>query len=111
MVYQILNRIQELTKEDENSYRKYFLMLDTLSGNRDLKNSIKEAEKMLREVDLEKLASYDIGLEKGIEKGIEKGRLEGRFESAFIMLDMGIEPSEIAKRLELPIEEIRKRIK
>jgi|GEM_PF-4146454 len=74
---------------------------------------------MLREVDLEKLASYDIGLEKGIEKGmekgiekgIEKGRLEGRFESAFIMLDMGIEPSEIAKRLELPLEEIRKRIK
>lgn len=111
VAYRILSKIQELTKEDENLYRKYFLMLDTLSGNRDLKNSIKEAEKMLREVDLEKLASYEIGLEKGIEKGIEKGRLEGRFESAFIMLDMGIEPSEIAKRLELPIEEIRKRAK
>ena len=34
---------------------------------------IKEAEKMITQVEVEKLPSYELGLEKGMEKGMEKG--------------------------------------
>ena len=34
---------------------------------------LKEAEKMLREIEFEKLPSFELGLEKGIQKGIENG--------------------------------------
>lgn len=43
-------------------------MLEVLSSNRNLKNEIKEAEKMLT-MRLDELPSYEIGIEKGIEEG------------------------------------------
>ena len=46
-------------------------MLEALSTNRNLKDKIKEEEKMLS-VRWDELPSYEIGYEKGIEKGIEK---------------------------------------
>jgi hypothetical protein len=40
-------------------------MLEVLSQNRDLRGYIKEAETMLTRVDIEKLPSYELGMEKG----------------------------------------------
>jgi hypothetical protein len=53
--------------------REYVRMIQILSDNRDLKNEIEEAEKMLTEVKLENMPFYSVGLEKGMEKGMAKG--------------------------------------
>ncbi len=82
---QILNRIQQLTQNNESQYRDCLLMLEVLSENRDLTHILKEEEEMLSAIKLEDLASYEIGIEKGIEKGIKKGTREG---SAMILMHL-----------------------
>ncbi len=64
----IIKRLEELV-DDTNELGKYMLMLETLSENRNLKNKLKEAENMLREIKFENLPSYEIGLEQEIKKG------------------------------------------
>ena len=64
----ILNRVQQLTYNNEAQYRDCILMLEILSENRDLSALIKEEESMLSAIKLEDLPSYEIGVEKGIEK-------------------------------------------
>jgi hypothetical protein len=82
-------------------------MLETLSQNRDLKNTLKEVENMLRNIELEKLPSYEIGL----EKGVEKGRQEEKLDSALIMInDFNLPPKEVAKKIDLPLEMILKHL-
>jgi len=83
VVNHIVLKLKELTGEDEKGFRRYFDMLEVLSTNRDLKDQLKEAEAMLKEIDRTRLPSYELGLEDGIEKGIEKGRQEGRREGRF----------------------------
>ena len=39
-------------------------------------DKLKEAEKMLREIEFEKLPSFELGLEKGIENGIQKAKVD-----------------------------------
>lgn len=86
----ILNRIQQLTQNNENQYRDCLLMLEVLSENRDLTGILKEEEEMLSAIKLEDLASYEIGIEKGIEKGmvqgIEKGIEKGTRDGSEKML-------------------------
>ena len=48
IVKYIIKRLKELIGEDENQLSKYMLILETLSENRDLKETIKEAEMLLR---------------------------------------------------------------
>ena len=50
-------RLRELPGENENGFRNYFEMLETLAQNRDLQPRIEEAEKMLTEVDMTQFAS------------------------------------------------------
>jgi len=76
VVKYIIDRLLYHTKSNPNEYRKYLLMLEELSTNRDLKEVVKEQE-MLSELNYEKYPSYEIGLEKGLEKGIEKGMEKG----------------------------------
>jgi len=52
-------------------------MLEVLSENRDLTHAVKEAEKMLSDIDITRLPSYEIGLESGLESGLEKGIEQG----------------------------------
>ncbi len=80
VVNQIVLRLRELTGNDENSFRRYFDMLEVLSTNRNLETQLKEAEDMLKEIDRTQLPSYELGWEDGIEKGIKKGIEKGRFE-------------------------------
>ncbi len=60
----IIKRLKELTNNDLHRFGKYMLMIETLSSSRDLESKVKEAEEMLRTVELEKLPSYEIGYEK-----------------------------------------------
>lgn len=69
----ITKRLKELTQDNEYILRKYMIMLETLSQNRDLQNKLKEAEEMLRDIEIEKLPSYQIGNERGFRLGEEKG--------------------------------------
>lgn len=65
-------------------------------------------------IDVEKLATYQMGMEKGIEKGMEKGMKEGAQKGAHTqalaiaekLLAMGIEPHRIATITELSPAEI-----
>ncbi|MCB1622836.1 MAG: hypothetical protein KDI44_19130 [Thiothrix sp.] len=75
-------RLRELPGENENGFRNYFEMLETLAQNRDLQPRIEEAEKMLTEVDMTQFASYKRGLRVGIEQGREQAREEGREEGS-----------------------------
>ncbi len=81
VIQHILQRLQALTGENVAAFREYILMLEVLSGNRDLKQILHEEEKMLTQVKYSDLPSYDLGmemgLEQGIEIGIEKGILKG----------------------------------
>lgn len=68
----LVKRLQTLTQNDEHRLSKYLLMLETLSDNRDLKQQLKEAQTMLREINYERLPSYEIGMERGMQQGVSK---------------------------------------
>ncbi|MEE9395373.1 MAG: hypothetical protein V3V31_00025 [Methylococcales bacterium] len=65
----ITKRLHELLKDDIRRFREYMGMFEVLSENRELRQEIKEAEKMITQVEVEKLPSYELGMEKGMEKG------------------------------------------
>ena len=75
-VHAILTRLVERLGSNPARLREYVSMLDILAGNRDLNLNIREELDMLA-IDVEKLATYQMGLEKGIEKGLEKGIEKG----------------------------------
>lgn len=85
--FYILNRLSELTAQNSEMLKKYTQMLETLSENRNLKNTIKEVEAMLSAVRIEDLPSYELGLERGMERGMERGIERGVEEG----VEMGIE--------------------
>jgi predicted transposase/invertase (TIGR01784 family) len=98
MVNYIVLRLQLLLKDDSKQFRDYFTMLDILSDNRDLQPQVKKANEMLTQLNLEKSAIYQIGLErgvldgieKGIERGIERGKLVEKYQLAQAMLKKGL---------------------
>jgi len=115
IVRYIIDKLQEYTKHDLQAFRKYMLMLEELSINRDLKDVVKEQE-MLSTLRYEDLPSYDIGLEKGIEKGIqkgiqkglEKGKTKKSYEIAKNMKQEGIQAKIITKVTGLSMQVIKK---
>ena len=71
----IMRRLIELVGGDKRSLRNHLKMMEHLSINRGLTNKFKAVEvEMLREVEIEKMPSYLIGVDKGREEGIEKVR-------------------------------------
>ncbi len=72
VIHYIITKLKQYYKENEKGFRESISMLEALSTNRDLKDKIKEEEKMLS-ARWDELPSYEIGYEKGIEKGIKKG--------------------------------------
>ena len=65
----IYTRLQELLGDNTKRLRECIAMLHVLSVNRDLKKEIKEAEKMLTQIDMTRIPAYELGMEKGLEKG------------------------------------------
>ena len=66
------------------------MTLETLSSNRNLQTKLKEAEDMLKKIELEKLPSYEIGF--------EHGRIQEKLQSGLVMI----------KRFKLSIDEVAK---
>jgi hypothetical protein len=77
VVNYIVRRLSELTGTDERRFREYMTMLEILSENRDLKPQVEEAERMLTQIDIERMPSYVIGLERGESRGLERGERLG----------------------------------
>jgi hypothetical protein len=81
-------------------------MLEVLSQNRDLRGYIKEAETMLTRVDIEKLPSYELGMEKGMEEGMVKGTYLERRRLAKGLLGL-LSDEVIAEKTGLPIKTVQ----
>jgi len=118
VVNTIIKRLIE-SCSDSIEFHKHLKIIEILSSNRDLEEKVKKGETMLS-VDIERMPSYQIGLEhgmergmeRGIEKGREKGREEGReeakIEDAKKMIMIGLDIETIHKVTDLPIEKIKK---
>lgn len=68
VVHHILQRLHQLTAENESRFREYMRMLEVLSTNRNLEQIIEEEEKMLSQVDQTRLPSYRIGMQQGMQR-------------------------------------------
>jgi predicted transposase/invertase (TIGR01784 family) len=86
-------------------------VVEILSENRDLKPYIREAERMLTQVDITRLPCYELGMEKGMEQGMEKGRAAGatqaRLAVARNLLNM-LDDDQIAETTGLSREDVAK---
>lgn len=108
----ITKRLEELTKDNEHRLGKYMLILETLSTNRNLKDKLKEAEEMLRDIRYEDLPSYEIGMERGMERGILQGVSQGIITTAITMIkEFNLSVEQVAKKLNISIEELKKHLK
>ncbi len=109
IVHIILARLAERFGENLPRLREYVDMLDILASNRDLNLDIREELKMLT-IDVEKLATYQLGMEKGMEKGIERGLEKGAHDRdvaiAKNLLDRGMEIDLIVAVTGLPLVEV-----
>jgi predicted transposase/invertase (TIGR01784 family) len=104
----ILKRLEELTEDDEHTFGKYTLILETLSSNRDLQNTLKKAEEMLRDVKMEDLPSYQIAMERGMTKGISQGIIS----TAIMMIkEFNLSVEQVAQKLNISIDELKKHLK
>ncbi|MCH9740830.1 MAG: hypothetical protein K0U38_08335 [Epsilonproteobacteria bacterium] len=100
VVNTILKRLIELA-DDEVSFRNYLEKVEIFSTNRNLEKYVDKGEEMLA-VDIEKLPSFNRGLEKGIEK-VAVGLLK-------INMDIGIIQKTTGLSLE-KIEELKRGLK
>jgi len=99
VVRHILRRLEALTGDNEKLRREYLEMLEILADNRKLNIDIKEAYDMLQ-INIERLPSYQKGMEKGIEQGLEKGLDKGLEKGLEKGIVQGLERgSEIEARL------------
>ena len=128
LINYIIKRLYDLTKDNEKAFRRYMIMLEELSTNRDLKDMIKEGEQMLSEIKYEELPSYEIGFEEGEfigekrgekrgkkigEKiGEIKGEIKGELKAKKMiisnLLKKGMDIKTIANLIEISEEEIKK---
>jgi len=103
VVTYIVHRLRELLGANEQGFRDYMTMLEILSKNRDLQAQIKEAERMLTEIDVERLPSFSLGFERGEEKGREEGeakivcRLLSRLGVAEVSELLGLAPEDVKR--------------
>ena len=101
VVNYIVRRLSELTGTDERRFREYMTMLEILSENRDLKPQVEEAERMLTQIDIERMPSYVIGLERGESRGLERGERLGLERGERLGLERGraVEKRLIVRKL------------
>jgi predicted transposase YdaD len=110
----IIQRLNELTKDNQHQQDKYMVILETLSTNRDLKDSVKEIEEMLRTIDVTKMPSYGRYMESKrlLEEGIEIGLSQGSIKTAITMIEkFKLSIKDVARELDIPINELKKNLK
>jgi len=103
----ILTRLEELIKDYEHRLGKYMFILDTLSTNRDLQDKLKKTEEMLRDIKLEDLPSYQIGMERGKEKWLSQGMIE---TATKMITKFKLSVEDVAKELNISIDELKKHL-
>ena len=109
----IITKLREYSKYNSNEYRKYIMMLETLSTNRDLLDIVKEIE-MLREITYQDLPSYQIGMQQGIQEGMQQGMQQGiqqgiekeREKAISILYSMGIDIDTISNKFDIDKERV-----
>lgn len=69
IINHIYTRLRALLGDDHKRFREYVDMLHVLSVNRDLKRQIEEAEKMLTQINAERMPYYQLGMDQGMERG------------------------------------------
>jgi len=95
LVRNILIKLEKLLN-DENNFKNYYLKLDTLSELRNLNEILKKEEEMLDgyKVPIEKLASYQKGLEKGVENIVLNG-LKNNIDIQTLSILTGLDEEKI----------------
>jgi len=107
VVTYIVHRLRELLGANEQGFRDYMTMLEILSKNRDLQAQIKEAERMLTEIDVERLPSFSLGFERGEEEGREEGEEKGEARIVCRLLSrLGV--AEVSELLGLAPEDVKR---
>ena len=101
VVNHIYTRLGTLLGDNPKRFREYLDMLHVLSSNRDLDKHIEEADRMLTQIDIERLPAYQRVLEKGMEKGMEKG------EAMFLTRQLGHKFGPVPPVLEQRIKNAR----
>ncbi len=87
---ELVRKLARLSGEDQKGFRDHLKMMEHLSQNRGLTEKFKAVEvEMLREIELENLPSYQIGIERGIERGMEKRVDQGVRQVATKLLNKG----------------------
>jgi len=92
VVRYILKELHRLVK-DEKRLRDFMMVLEILSTNRDLKETVKEEKEMLRTMTYRDLPSYEVGYE---ERAIE--------DAVIMVKDFNIEPKIVAEKLNISLE-------
>lgn len=103
----IVRRLKELLGADERRFREYMTMLEILSENRDLKAQVLEAERMLTQVDIKRLPSYDLGFEDGEIQGKTEGKAEAT-QAIVRQLLQRLDIGQVASFLDLEVDEVKK---
>ena len=113
IVKEIIQKLNFLLDEDKNELKNKFLKLEVFSELRGLIDIVKEEEKMVADkISVEKLPSYQLGLEAGLEAGLEKGKIEGIIEVAINMMQtLHLSVDEVAKIVNLKKEILLKHLK
>ena len=113
VVNYIVTRLHELTGDDEQRFRNYYQMLETLAENRDLQSNLAEAKDMLTQVDVTRFSTYRWGLEAGIkqmqslldEKDAALQRLQQQGVRQLLMMNT-LTHQQIADLFQLTLEEV-----
>ena len=109
VVTRLVEKLRRLTDPDEGRLRECLAMLEILADNRHLALNLQEAYAMLQ-INLERLPSYQKGLEKGMEQGMEQGMEEGEHRKALAvaeaLLAINFSPEQVAAITQLPLAEI-----
>ena len=76
VVNTIIQRLQELTKNDQREYENYLEMVNILAPNRDLEKMVNKGAKMFK-VNAKRTPFYMMGLEDGVQQGVLQGVQQG----------------------------------
>jgi predicted transposase YdaD len=109
---ELIRRLAQVSGEDQKGFRDHLKMMEHLSQNRGLTDKFKTVEvEMLREIELENLPSYQIGVEKGRQEGIDEGMEKGmdaeRRQIAINCINEGMAVESIMKIIGLSEAEIQ----
>ncbi len=103
LVFKNGNDIVHIEIQNNNHFQMHHRMLRYYS---DIIN-VKKGEEMLS-VDIERMPSFSIGMERGIERGVEKGIERGIFDTAIVMINkFNLSIDDIVKELNIKKEAIK----